>query len=446
MGPPRGSTGVAAGLEVTVDLDRWDVLAGFDLVPRGGETVFKVGTELLRSGGRAVEDAVDAGFPAGTELEYRDGAWVVVLPYDRDDELEAETGPVELDPPPGYAWAELDGRPVLRLVSEADPNRPAFHPPGGRTGWRWRPAGELGWVLQPPAGLAPEPVRARRPALPPAPRPAPERPASALPAHAVPAAPATAPPRVRQPAPERASTPVRRPSPSRRGRLLDVVGIVLIAIGLGVAGVLLLSRGGGGGDAPPEAADLATLLGVAPADLLAAVNLHDPGELPTSIAPPSDPMAGMVATALVLVDLDAGEAARLAESLSGAPGPGQHLVMLIELVGDEPAPDAEYRYALLDATRPVVRIPEGDDADGTARVDLRRAYYFEPAAGRVTAVGYPDLTEVPTGAFAARAGRYVMIGVPRDELTGGAVFGHALVRPAGTGPVGYTFSPPYQFG
>lgn len=426
--PPRMDA--AAQPELIVDLDRWDLLAGFDLVPRDGTTVFRVGTELLRDGGRAVEAAVEAGFPDGTELEYLDGSWVVVLPYDRGDSLDAPARPVDLEPPPGYEWAEHDGRPVLRLRERSDEvERPAFHPPGGRAGWRWRPAGDLGWVLVPPPGLTRRPAAAP-PAAPPRPRP--------RPADASMPAPAPAP---ASPAPTRpAETPDRA---ARRSRVLDLLGVVLIALGLGVAAVLLLPGGDDEG-VPADAAELAGLLGVAPADLLAAVTAHQPAELTTSVAPPTDPVAQVVATALVLIDVDEADAARLAESVAGSPAPGQQLVVLLVLGGDEPALDASYRYALFDAARPVIRAPEGDDADGTARLDLRRAYFYDPAAGELVAVAQPGGEEVATAAFAARSGRYVIIGAPLEELTGGTVFGHALVRPSGTGPIAYTLSPPYQ--
>ncbi len=425
------STDVGTQPNVATDVDRWDPLAGFDLVNRNGETVFKVGRELLRAGGQAVEAAVEEGFPAGTELEYDGGAWVVVLPYERHDEPAEPTVVVDLRPAPGYEWAEHDGRQVLRLLdtTAAAGPRPALRPPGGRDGWRWCPAGELGWVLVPPPGGPPPaaPVEAApvAPSAPPPPAPVPPpRP--------------TAPPTAAAPIEAAAPDPVGRQAPTRRGRLLDVLGIVLIVLGLVIAAVLLLNRSGHNGD--DDAAALAEVLGVAPADLLAAVTPHEPGELPTSVAPPVDPLARIEATALVLIDVDETDAARLAEAVAGTPTPGQHLVVLLELAGDAPSPEAGYRYALLDATRPVVRPPEGDDGDGLARLDLGGAYFYDPALDAVAAEPGGGLT----GAFATHLGRYVVIGVPRAELAGGTVFGHAAVRPAGTGPIGYMLSPPYQ--
>lgn len=442
-------------LLVVSDPDLWDPLAGFELVADGGATRFRVGEELLREGAQAVEAAVEVGFPPGTELEYAGGGWVVMLPYDREDAPPAPGGPVDLPPAPGHEWAESDGRPVLRPLNPA--GRPVLRPPRGQPGWRWRPDDELGWVLVPPPDDAPAPVDTP---VPPDRRPEPpvsyvppvdSEPPRALPSPAPPPPPAQ-PPRVapRPPSPPAEPAPLAPPAPTaapgrRRGRLLDVLGIVLVVLGLGLGAVLLLDLGGGdaGGDVPAAAANLAELFGVPAEELADAFNRHDAAEVVPGEVPPQDPLAQIVASALVLVDLDDADAARVSAAAAGTVEPGQQLVMVLELAGDEATPSTRYRFGFLDAASPALAGPDG--GDGVARVELELGYLYSEPDGVVVAMEPNRHASPVSGAFALREGRYVALGLTRDSLAGTTVFGQALATRPGAPPT-YTLTPPYRVG
>ncbi len=485
-------------------MGKWDLLDGFDLVTRAGESVFRVRPELLAAGGAAVEEAVEEGFPPGSELKYGDGGWVVVLPYDE------ETGPGEpevvleerrLPPAPGYEWAERRGRPVLRLRDGGASPRPALHPPGA--GWRWRPDDELGWVLVPPPGVGPaEPDPRSVPAAPPVPAPAAAappaaapaaRPAAGAPPAAAPASPPApapldppaaappAPPLSRPPAPlatdrlavpAPASRPVNLspvPAPAKPAQppaqpaappadeapaaeppahakvrrpfgLLDVAGLALIIGGIVLGGVLLL--GGGGTSVPAGLDEIGDALGVPSDQLLAAFNAHEPGEVLTDTPPANDPLAEITASALVLIDLTADEAERLGEAAAGRAAPGRQLVLLMELAGDSPPPGTRYRYTFFDASGTSL-VP--GDGGPVVPANLYRSYLFDEAAGTVASLDAAGRVGTVGTAFALREGPFVAIGVARDELAGTSVFGQAAAVRTG-GPSVYTTTPPYQFG
>ncbi len=460
-------------------MGKWDLLDGFDLVTRAGESVFRVRPELLAAGGAAVEEAVEEGFPPGSELEYGDGGWVVVLPYD-------ETGPGDpevvleerrLPPAPGYEWAERRGRPVLALLDGGAGPRPVLHPPGA--GWRWRPDDELGWVLVPPPGVGPAPeapgpasasasaIRSAPPPVVPSPvdRSVAPPPRRAAPPPAVAPAPATrspvptptirTPPAAPAPAPRADEAPVAKPpvpvpaaeppapaaqKPRRPFGLLDVAGLALIVGGIVLGAVLLF--GGRGTSVPAELEEIGDALGVPSDQLLSSFNAHEPGDVLTDTPPANDPLAEITASALVLIDLTEDEAERLGEAAAGRAAPGRQLVLLMELAGDSPPPGTRYRYSFFDASGTAL-VP--GDGGPVVPADFHRRYLFDEAAGTVASLDPAGRVVNEGTAFALSEGPFVAIGVARDDLAGTSVFGQAAAVRTG-GPSVYTTTPPYQFG